>query len=39
MGKQKYKCEEYKCQFALAPYSNKISEETTQLICVVLFKK
>ncbi len=39
MGKQKYKFKEYKRQFVLNPYPNKISTETKQLIEELLLEK
>jgi len=38
-GKQKYKCKNCNCQFVLNPQSNKISEETKQLIDKLLLEK
>ncbi|MEY3219154.1 MAG: hypothetical protein RIT27_511 [Pseudomonadota bacterium] len=38
-GKQKYKCKECKRQFVQNPKSNKISEETKQLIDKLLLEK
>jgi|WetSurMetagenome_2_1015567.scaffolds.fasta_scaffold311325_3 insertion element IS1 protein InsB len=39
LGKQKYKCKNCNRQFVLNPKSNKISEETKQLIDKLLLEK